>query len=259
LKYWRTYGSLSSEDQELLKADPDKFFSIVRSVTRKEYEKARDRDIPIFIFVEAGVLSEHKTFQANKDNSAIKYAHVDDKRIYDMLDDIFVQRRNNFVKGFSGHEEILEWLREQWAGIFAEALKRRQADIKLKNLETQISELSNLVTSLKSYSEEIVKIVTKESSPAIITKVNKEFRERQIKNFAQEDLIRHIKLINEIERGEGSVDDTSVFQQFLSSKDLEDFLKRIQFSDFSALSITSRALEDFRKLKNQYLASDVSS
>src|SRR4051794_15535735 len=38
------YGSLSREDQELLRNDPDRFFSVLRSVTRKEYEKARDRD-----------------------------------------------------------------------------------------------------------------------------------------------------------------------------------------------------------------------
>jgi hypothetical protein len=109
------YGSLSREDQDILRNDPDKFFELVRSITRREYEKARDRDIPIYIFVEEGVLAEYRTYTENRDNTGIRYAHVDDIRVYRMVDDIFIQRRNNLVKGFADHDDIINWLREQWA------------------------------------------------------------------------------------------------------------------------------------------------
>jgi Domain of unknown function (DUF4062) len=243
------YGSLSREDQELLKSDSNKFFNIVRSVTRKEYEKARERDIPIFIFVESGVLSEYRTFQENRSSSSIKYAHVDDKRIYEMLDDIFTQRRNNFVRGFSGHEEIIDWLREQWAGLFADSLKKRQTEIKLKSLESQISELSNVVSSLKSYSEEIVKIINKDDSGAIIRKVNQEFRERQVQTFVKERLIDFVKDLLKAKEGKGLTDE-ELFERFWESKDVLDFAKRVGLDphvlDFEAPK------KDYDDLKIQY-------
>ncbi|TBF14684.1 DUF4062 domain-containing protein [Rhizobium ruizarguesonis] len=47
------------------------------SITRKEYKEARDRSIPIFIFVDGNVLSEYKTHVRNRNNKGINYASID--------------------------------------------------------------------------------------------------------------------------------------------------------------------------------------
>lgn len=244
------YGSLSREDQDLVKTDPEKFFSAVRSVTRKEYEKARERDIPIFIFVDENILAEYKTYQENRDNGTIKYAHVDDVRIYAMLDDIFKQQRNNYVKGFSSHEEILTWLREQWAGIFADSLKRRQTETKLSSLEAQIRELTNVVSSLKTYSEEIVKSVEKGKSKEIITKVNTELKGKRLIDFGRHALIRFAKEISS-----KKLSDADLFQKFSSAKTIDDFFASIETNDIDRLNkVKSRPgpRQDFEELKATY-------
>src|SRR5262249_55044202 len=67
------YGSLSKEDRELLEKDPSEFFGRIRSVTQKEYEKAREKNIPIFAFVDFQVLAEYNTYKANRDTQGIRH------------------------------------------------------------------------------------------------------------------------------------------------------------------------------------------
>ncbi len=151
------YGSLSVEDVEERSTNPDSFFTKVRSITRKEYEKARSREIPLYIFVEDSVLSEYRTFQKNRTNKEVNYAHVDDVRIFLLIEDIYGERLNNYVKGFSRTEEIISWLRDQWAGIFADFLRRTRSDRDLTSFSLQLSQLTSVVQSLQSYSETIVR------------------------------------------------------------------------------------------------------
>jgi hypothetical protein len=150
------YGSLSKEDRELLEKDPEKFFGKIRSVTQKEYEKAREKDIPIFAFVDAQVLSEYSTYKANKENPKINYAFVDNVKIYELIDDIYAQRRNNFLKEFSRLEDLTSWLRDQWAGLFSDFLRQRINLTRFRNLEEQIRDMRQLVESLRTYNEAIL-------------------------------------------------------------------------------------------------------
>lgn len=245
------YGSLSKEDEELHATNPQKFFDEIRSITRKEYEKARERDLPIFIFVDDGVLSEYRTFLQNRDSTEIKYAHVDDRRIYEMLHDIYVQRTNNFVKGFSSHDDILNWLREQWAGLFADSLKRKQSDARIKNLETQISELSNVVTSLKSYSEEIVKLIDKSNANVTIERVNRQFaNKQQIDAFTRNPLIGHLMTILPVEERE-RLPTKALLKYFLESDNLNGFLSHLKLpeDDFHFLTTADRPARDYQALK----------
>lgn len=74
------YGSLAAEQRE---AYENQFISI----TRKEYETARSKGIPIMVFVEQDVFAEYKTYMANKkklpDN--FKFAFVDDIRVFEFI------------------------------------------------------------------------------------------------------------------------------------------------------------------------------
>ena len=245
------YGSLSKMDEERRSENPDKFFEEIRSITRAEYEKARDRGIPIFIFVEDGVLSEYRTFLENRDSTTIKYAHVDDRRIYAMLNDIYVQRTNNFVRGFSTHEDILDWLREQWAGLFADALRGKQSDARISSLESQILELANVVTSLKSYSEEIVRLIDKSNAATTIEKVNKEFETKQkIDLFRRNRLIQHLS--SHVFPSENlSWNEAAVMSAFSMSTDFLDFLEKLDVSQraIARLKAFPVAKEDYKALK----------
>lgn len=118
------YGSPSSESR---KENADEICQMYKSVTMKEYQTARDKDIPIFIFVEKNVYSEYRTYyKKNLDNPAkINYVYVDSINVFKLLDEINSQTRNNPIKEFNKFEDISKWLKEQWAGLFAEHLQEQ--------------------------------------------------------------------------------------------------------------------------------------
>src|SRR5262244_270849 len=57
--------------------EPKAFYERYESITKLEYKAAADKDIPIYILVERSVYAEYQTFQLNRDNDSINYAHVD--------------------------------------------------------------------------------------------------------------------------------------------------------------------------------------
>ncbi|TCM51097.1 phosphoserine phosphatase [Rhizobium sp. PP-F2F-G48] len=113
------YGSKASDAE--MKSRLNKY----NSVTRKEYIRARDIGIPIYIFVNSDVLSEYKTFSNNRKNKTIKYSHVDNPLIFDLIDDIFRQKLNNYITQFNDADDICKALRDQWASFLQIQIKRR--------------------------------------------------------------------------------------------------------------------------------------
>jgi hypothetical protein len=72
------YGSETSEDR----GKKEDFFSRYESITKKEVEAALNKEIPVYILVDAGVFSEFQTFKLNRKSKDIKYAHVDSINIF---------------------------------------------------------------------------------------------------------------------------------------------------------------------------------
>ena len=243
------YGALSKEDEERIKAAPDEYFGRIRSVTSREYERARNRDIATFIFVEHSVFAEHRTYKENKGNKTIKYAHVDDVRIYEMLDDILGQSRNNFVKEFATLEDITEWLRDQWAGIFVDMMRKRNTSAQIRSLENQIQDLSDVVLSLKKYNEEIIRAVSKRQSSQIIDRETTRVSIARALRFIKEPLIEHIRHFTK-----GRPNSRAMLKTFLESESLEAFLEHVGFPDSekTLLSKHDFARRDFRELKTRY-------
>jgi hypothetical protein len=126
------------------------------SITRKEFEVALGRQIPIFFFVDAGVLAEYNTYKKNRENPEVIYAHVDSINVFVLLDDIFSLKQGNFVQGFSKFSDISEWLRIQWAHMMAEFISNKSKQIELKTLTNSLANLETLTDSLKEYTEAIL-------------------------------------------------------------------------------------------------------
>jgi phosphoserine phosphatase/DNA-binding XRE family transcriptional regulator len=85
------------------------------SITKNEYLTARKVNIPIYIFVESSVLTEHRTFQKNRGNNDVQYASVDSPLIFELIDDIYSQGMNSYIYPFTLLEDITEALKRQWA------------------------------------------------------------------------------------------------------------------------------------------------
>jgi hypothetical protein len=147
------YGSEISE----AKSDSAKgFFDRYESITKQEYKSAAEKDIPIYVLIEKAVHSEFQTFRKNRENTNIKYAHVDSINIFHFIEEILAQTRNNPVHTFDKHAEIEIWLREQWAGLFRELIQRMSSQQQLTSLSAQVSGLAEINKTLKRYLEALL-------------------------------------------------------------------------------------------------------
>lgn len=135
------------------------------SVTQMELKAALSEGKQVYSFIEANVLSEYETYLINKE-SETKYRYVDDKRVYEFIEEIKSLKANNIIKGFDTASDIVKFLREQMAGLFQRFLEEqtRVKEVSLiKGLEKTANTLNKLVNFLsdenKDQTDEINKIL----------------------------------------------------------------------------------------------------
>lgn len=184
------YGSeISGQNRKI----QDEFFNRYESITKKEYESASSREIPIYILIEKGVNSEYQTFLRNKENTKINYAHVESVNVFHLIENILSQPRNNPIQTFEKFDEIEFWLREQWSGLFRELLRRQSQQQQLTGLTTQVSELKEVNETLKKYLEAMMKGSDPKENTKLIESEEKRLEEaRKIERLNANGWIRYI-------------------------------------------------------------------
>lgn len=243
------YGSeVSGADRKA----PITFFERYESITKKEYESASSRDIPIYILVEKGVYAEYQTFLRNKGNSDVKYAHVDSVNVFFLLDEILSRPRNNPVHTFEKLEDIESWLRDQWAGLFRELLRRQSQQQQLTGLSLQVSELKEVNETLKTYLEAVMKGVGKEETSRLI-----ETEEQRLEEIRSQEQLRANRFAQYIEKSEKVPFDV-FYEALTSAKTSEEFIsalgrnamgRGVGESVLSTLSVSSRARSDLNQAR----------
>ena len=231
----------------------EKLFEYFSSVTKREYETARKRDIPIFIFVDKNVKAEHRTYEANRNNKEINYAHVDNVNIFRLLDEIFGQKNNNFVKEFENFEDISSWLRDQWAGLFADLILRKREQREISGMAERIAELGELTASLKSYTETIMEKVVPEKADEKIKSADLRAVENKLDRFGQELFVRYIIDSHEILSKVPPPSVSEIFSALQKSLSIENFYELLP-GDKSLYSsmLNSSDRNFFRDLKRKY-------
>lgn len=142
------------------------------SISNLELKTAIDKGKQVYIFVDKGVLTEHRTYTRNKGNADVFYAAVDDVRVYKFLDEIFALPLNNQVHPFETVYEITTHLKEQWAGLFQRLLSEggRQKEINLiESLRATSKTLSQTVEYLiseKAKGDQAIKEILLSNHPA---------------------------------------------------------------------------------------------
>ncbi|WP_216935134.1 MULTISPECIES: DUF4062 domain-containing protein [unclassified Acinetobacter] len=163
------YGSIISNEPKIKESTQ---YTDYNSITKKEYETAHNNHIPTYILVEKGVYAEYQTFKNNRNNDSIKYAHVDNINIFKLIDDIHNKPNNNPIFSFEKYNEIEEWLKEQWSGLFKDFLVKRGNSKKFESLQSQIRHLETLNLTLKNYLEVLINADNKLSKNDIIKAEN---------------------------------------------------------------------------------------
>ena len=122
------------------------------SISQKELKTAITLGRPVYIFVEKSVFAEHKTYERNKNkNNNIEYVAVDNVSIYRFIDEVLSLPLNNPLAPFETSSDVIEYLQEQWSGLFQRLLReasRRKEVVLLEELKTTAKALEQLVSFL---------------------------------------------------------------------------------------------------------------
>jgi hypothetical protein len=178
------YGSEASEGRSHY---PKDFFDRYESITKKEYLAAADKDIPIYILVERSVYAEYRTFVKNRENTTIKYAHVDSINVFHLIDEIQAKGRNNPIQPFDQFTDINGWLREQWSGLFRDLLNKTSNQRQIEGLAAQVSQLTSINETMKRYLEEVMAKVVPGEAAALIRDENERLKEERINSALAEN------------------------------------------------------------------------
>jgi len=147
------YGTASSSGNQL--EDQNKYESEFVSITRREFETAIKRNIPVFIFIDKNVYSEYQTYKENQDffdnnesyknpktsqDVKFKFAHVDNVNIFRFIDLVKVKP----IKTFDRVEEIENYLQNQFAGMFYLYLDHLQKQKEVRQVLDSVTELNSI-------------------------------------------------------------------------------------------------------------------
>lgn len=206
------YGSPSSQqklDEERKKYDEDYI-----SITRKEFETAAERNIPILIFIDKNVYSEFQTYKENqeyfeelyiqktKESNGFKFAHVDHVNVFRFIDGI----RTKPIKTFEKVEEIEDYIKAQLSGMFylyLESLKKQSDDNKildavaeLNNVTLRMNEmLSSVGKEILGKDKEEYERVIESQLKIMIDFFGEQFRSSiDFENYFSEELLEQLDL-----------------------------------------------------------------
>lgn len=243
------YGSPSSEIIPKEEVDLEEQYHRFNSITKKEYETAREKDIPIFIFVEKSVLAEYQTFKENRNRTDINYAHVDSKNVFKLLDEILIQKRNNYLKDFEKFDDISTWLRDQWAGLFADFLSRKSSEATVKDLSSQINDLKQTSIVLREYTESIFRKLQPEESIQIISSQERRLKKISLSKFKRAPLIEHILSYKNHIKAPFTL--TRLFNAFEKYNTLEEIFISLKASEEFPLGFCEdkQVINDFEQIK----------
>lgn len=118
------------------------------SVSQLELKTAYDLHKQIYIFVERTVHVEYKTYLKNEGNKSFVPQYVNDIKVYKFLKEIYDFPSNNTIVEFDSVNDIISYLKEQWAGLFQRFLQdeSRKLDYKISsNLKATAETLSKVV------------------------------------------------------------------------------------------------------------------
>jgi hypothetical protein len=142
------------------------------SISQMELKRALDAHKQVHIFVDKNVLAEHSTYLVNKDNEKVRFQHVDNIAVYKFLEEVHALPGNNPIAPFETAEDIVSYLKAQWAGIFQRLLKEegKREEIHfvsgLRNSAETMNRLVQYLTEERKDRDEAIKTILLTTHPA---------------------------------------------------------------------------------------------
>lgn len=163
------------------------------SVTQAEIKTALEQNKNVYLFIDKNVHSEYETYLINKKSKDIHYRYADDIRIYQFIEELYALPKNNVIFSFETVQDIIQFLREQWAGLLKDLLNQEQKRKEVESLSNKVNELNEVASTLQRYLENVLESVNKDSSVELIKQENK-----RLKEYHKSQQIRRLTYIDHL-------------------------------------------------------------
>lgn len=146
-------------------------FNTPYSVTQMEIKTALKLGKQVYIFIDKFVMSEYRTYLLNKEQANMKFNFVDDKKIFNFIEEVEGLPNNNPISNFENSNEIIFFLREQWAGLFQRFLQQQSKQGETKAVENihatahTLNKLVNFLTEERKNSDSTIKEILLSNHP----------------------------------------------------------------------------------------------
>lgn len=147
-------------DELKTKSRSTKFWDNIEhiSITQAEILKCIELGIPIFTFVDSGVLHDHLLYEKNKNKGFIDkvdFPSIDKAEtasyIFEFINFIRLRTENNSIVEFSKLDDIDIYLKKQWAAYFQRLLQEQKSKrTERKRMEFVASELADIKAAIFS-------------------------------------------------------------------------------------------------------------
>ena len=174
------YGSPATDEVE------DKFKEYM-SITRKEFQAAKDAEIPIYVFILSEVDAEYWVYQKNYDgieNHGQKIAFSATKNINVFRFIMSIRSYPNVViNTFRKTSDIKDYLSGQWAGCFLHYLELLRSDKKNTEIENSLVTLKKNIEQINLMVDEVGKKLLGETEVKNYEEIKKDQTISDIKNI----------------------------------------------------------------------------
>jgi hypothetical protein len=193
------------------------------SISQIEIKTAIEQQKQVYLFIEKNVLAEYQTYLINKENKTIKFKFVDNSKIYAFIQEVELLPKNNVIQGFETAQEIVNYLKEQWAGLFRDLIIQHAQKKQIETLSSKVNELSEVSTTLKRYLEEVLQAsnLQKSNVQHIITEETKRLEaQRKIALIQKNPYLDHLMTGHKI-------DIQKIYDSLLKTKTYKEFKTKI--------------------------------
>lgn len=130
------------------------------SITMKELQTAIKNKKKIYIFIAKDVDIENRTYMQNKESGTFKPAYADDIKIHKFIEELRGTVKNNPIEQFENTADIINSLKNQFAGLFQNLLVREASLTEAKtayDLQETTESFKELVSNFQQESERMLK------------------------------------------------------------------------------------------------------
>jgi hypothetical protein len=120
------------------------------SISQMELKTAIELNKQVYIFIEKNVYQEYQFYLNNKKTKDVKYRYADNVKIHEFIEFVESLPNNNTIHGFETSRDIINFLKEQWAGLFQRFLQE-QTRVKEVNLIQGLESTSNTLNQLVKF------------------------------------------------------------------------------------------------------------